>query len=127
MIRVVKVPQITTVGTDTNAVGTDYTPIPIVGKILSINIDYSAGQAVGTIVTITTVKAPVRTILTRTASATDGWFSPRMPLHDAAAAAVLYAATFPIYEPFPVADIIKVAVTAADSAETVDVTIVYEE
>jgi hypothetical protein len=126
MIRRVKIPTITTVGSNGSATGNDVTPIPIVGRILAVYIDYTS-QPSTTDVTLATIEAPVKTILTVTDTNSDGWFYPRTAVHSAAGAAVTYDGTRPIYDSVPVADIVKATVAQGDSAKTVDITIEYEE
>lgn len=117
---------VTTTGSDGSAEGTGYTE-PICGKILAVHLDFSSGQAATTDTTITTTKAPVRTIHVETDSATDVWRQPRIPVHDTAETALTYDGTRPIVDTIPIADIVKVAVAQADNNETVTVTILYEE
>jgi hypothetical protein len=126
MIRRVKIPTITLVGVDGSAVGTGYSQ-PIAGRILAVHVNHSSGGGTTTDVTLATNEAPVQTILAKVDSATDAWYYPRIAVHDTAGAAVTYDGTRPIYEPQPVADIVKATIAQGDSAETVDITIIYEE
>lgn len=97
----------------------------IIGKILAIHLDYSAGAAT-TDVTIATTAIPVQNILVRTDSVTDGWFYPRVALHDTAAAAITYDGTRPVHDYVEVTDYITASVAQANNAQTLTVTILYE-
>lgn len=108
---------VTTTGSDGSATGTGATG-HVRGNILAIHLDYSAGQAATTDVTIATTTAPVRTVLVRTSSATDGWFYPRVQVQDTAAANIAGE-----YTPIPVDDSLTVTIAEADNAETVIVTV----
>lgn len=127
MIRRVKIPQITTSGSDGSATGNDATPAPVVGTIKAVHIDYSAGQPATTDVVLTTVESPVQTILTVADNKNDGWYYPRVPVQDAAGATVTYDGTNEIYEPIDVCDHVKATVSQGDDTETVDITIIYKE
>lgn len=127
-IRRVRIPQITTTGVDGSATGEGQTVAPVVGRVLAVHLNYSAGQAATTDVTLATLEAPVQTVLVKSNTATDAWYFPRVALHDAAdAAAVTYDGTNEIYESQPVCDVIKATIAQADGSETVDITILYEE
>lgn len=80
MERILKV---TTTGADGAAGGTKQTELPVTGFIESIQLDYHASAPGTTMdVTITEVGGLGRTILTRTNTATDGIFYPRVPAQD---------------------------------------------
>lgn len=117
---------VTTSGADGLATGTGVIS-SVNGRIEAIYLDYSAGQAATSDVTIATAHAPVRTIHTETNSATDVWRQPRIPVHDTAETALTYDGTNPIVERIPVADDISVSVAQADDGETVTVYVLYEE
>lgn len=112
---------ITTTGSAGTSTGTATTPAPLCGRILAINLDYSASQANTTDVTVTSA-TPAITILTRSNSATDGTFYPRVLLHDTSAAALTA-----VYDTIPVDGYITVAAAQGNNGETVAVTILYDE
>lgn len=96
------------------------------GKIKAVHLNYSATGAVTTDVTIATTTTPTQTILVRADSATDGWFYPRVAIHNTAAVAITYNGTHAVRDCIPVADTITVTVAENDPGETVTVTILYE-
>lgn len=127
MIRRVKIPTITTAGADGSATGTGQTPAPVVGRVLAVHIDYSAGQEATTDVTIATVETPTVTVFAKADSDTDTWYYPRTKIQDDAGADVTYDGTNEVYEAVAVADYLKATIAQADNGETVNITIVYEE
>ena len=127
MIRRVKIATITLVGADGSAAGNAQTPAPVVGRVLAIHINHSSGGAATSDVTIATVESPTTTILTITDSATDAWYYPRAQVHGVTGTALTMDGTRLLVESLAVSDYIKATVAQGDSAETVDVTILYEE
>lgn len=119
--------SVTCSGVDGSATGSDTTKGTIVGRVVGVYLDYSAGQAASTVVTIASVQAPVVTILTVTTNKTDGWYYPRHQVHSAAGAALTLDGTRIMVEPPPVVGQIKVTVTLGNSAETVDAWLLTEE
>lgn len=80
MERILKV---TTTGANGSAGGTAQTTLPVTGFIESIQVDYDGTAPGGTTdLTLTEVGGQGRTILTRTNTATDGLFYPRVPAQD---------------------------------------------
>ena len=118
MIRKVQVTA-TCDGVDGSATATAYTSA-ISGKVLAVHLDYSASQAAGCDVTISTRSTPSVTIHTETDSATDVWRYPRVQVHDTAETVLTYDGSEPISEPIPVDDEIKVAVAQGNDDETVN-------
>lgn len=79
--------KVTTTGAAGSAGGTAQTPIPVSGFVESIQLTYDAGApALTTDVTITEVGGSGQTLLTRTNTATNGIFYPRVPVQDTAGA-----------------------------------------
>lgn len=115
----------TTVGSNGSATVTDYMG-PVVGKILSLYVDYTNEPAT-TDVTITTTETPAQSIYAKTDSNTDAWVHPRVALTDTGGTAITYDGTRPIYGDIAVSDQLKVVVAQGDSAKTVAVTVIYEE
>jgi hypothetical protein len=111
MIRTYKV-IVTTTGVDGSASGNATTSAPVIGFLVAVYAGFATTHA-NTGTTISTPNAPIKTLLTLTNVNTAGWYYPRAPMHDLAGAAVLYAATFPIYERLPIDDHIKVALAQA--------------
>jgi hypothetical protein len=111
MIRTIPVTVVTT-GVDGSAAGTGYSSYTVAGKLHAVYAGFATTHA-NTDTTITLPSVPIRTILTLTNVNTAGWYQPRIALHDAAGAAVLYAATFPIYDCIPMNDLIKVVMAQA--------------
>ena len=111
MIRSIPV-SVTTAGVDGSAAGNGTSAYPANGLLIAVYAGFATTHA-NTDTTITLPNVPVRTILTLTNVNTAGWYQPRIALHDNAGAAVLYAATFPIYGEFPIDDYIKVAMAQA--------------
>lgn len=100
---------------------------PLSGRLLAVYVEYAITPNVATDVVIATVNAPVKTILTITNNVTNGWFYPRAQVQDETGADVLYAATFGVHEPVPVADYIKATVAQGDTDQTLDVWLLIEE
>lgn len=126
MIRYYDFDQITTSGVDGSATGTATSDHPLVGNVLALYINYSAAQAATSDVTIAS-GSPSMPILTRSNSATDGWFFPRAATCDITATASTFDGTRPVNDKIPVHDYVTVSVAQADDTETVDVRIVYED
>jgi hypothetical protein len=102
---------ITTTGTNGSASGSA-TVNSVNGRIVAIYLDYT-NQPNTTDVTIATSAAPIKTILTRSNSGTDGWFYPRVLLQDTSAADLTT-----VYDTIPVDGNITVSVAQGDSAAT---------
>lgn len=78
--------NVTTTGSAGSASGTGDTT-PLSGELISVHLDYHASAPGGTTdVTVTELGGAARTFLTRTNSATDGTFYPRVLLDDTAGA-----------------------------------------
>ncbi len=107
-IRAIPV-SVTTTGVDGSAAGNGTSAYPVSGLLNAVYCGFATTHA-NTDTTITLPNTPIRTILTLTNVNTAGWYQPRIALHDNAGAAILYAATFPIYDKFPINDYIKVAI-----------------
>lgn len=126
-IRRVKIPTITTTGSDGSATGTGTSPV-ISGRILAVHIAYSTGQENTTDVTLATIETPVQTVLVKANSDTNTWYFPLVAASNAAdGAAITYDGTRPIYVSQPISDQVKATIGGADSGETIDITILYEE
>jgi hypothetical protein len=80
---------ISTVGTAGNATGSGVLAVAP-SELVAVYLDYHASAPATTDVTITSPGNPASlTILTRSNSATDGWFYPKVQDHDNVAAAVV--------------------------------------
>lgn len=100
---------------------------PFSGRVIAVYVEYAVTPNVATDVTIATVNAPVKTILTLTDNVTSGWYYPRAQVHDAAGAGVTYDGTNEAYDTVPVADYIKATVAQGDNDQTLNVWILIEE
>jgi hypothetical protein len=94
---------------------------PITGLLLAVYLDYVTQPATAD-VTIATAGSgyPAQTLLTLTNANTDGWFYPRLKVHDSAGVAAT-AAT----DVVALADAVVISVAQGD-AGSVAVTLVYE-
>lgn len=101
-----------TTGAAGSASGEGQSSQPACGLLVAVYANFATTHA-NTDTTITTTHLPIRTILTLTNVNTAGWYQPRIALQDNVGAAVLYAATFPIYGQFPLDDYLKVAMAQA--------------
>lgn len=77
--------NVTTTGSAGSAAGTGDT-IPLFGELISVHLDYHASAPATSDVTIAELGGAARTFLTRTNTATDGTFYPRVLLDDTAGA-----------------------------------------
>lgn len=111
------------------------TPDAICGRILAVHVDYlNSPPAATTDFTLTSVadKVPgegtleAQTILTRTDTATAGWFYPRAAVDDSTGADALYAAGFPVREPFVVYSRLTATIAQADANDEAVVTVIVE-
>lgn len=126
MVKLEKV-VVATAGTDGSATGSGRTEFAHAGRLLAVHLDYSAGQPGTTDVTIKEKETPQQTMLNIANNNTDGWYYPRVVVHDVAGADVTYDGTNEIYELFPFAGVLEISVAEADDAETVEVTIIWED
>lgn len=96
-------------------------PLPIYGELLGLYIQYlDTPPAATTDVILKTVGTspapPTLTFLTRSNSATDGWFRPMQQGCDAAAAAIAGA-----YMPLLLADYINIKIDQANNGDGINV------
>ncbi|MDP2950170.1 MAG: hypothetical protein Q8P22_11600 [Chloroflexota bacterium] len=115
--------SVTTTGSAGSASGSAIKAVPK-GKIKAVYIDYNASAPATTDVTIkseadSTGVPPDVTVLTRSDSKTDGWFYPKVQVHDNAAAAVTGAYDDPVVH----GGVISVTVAQADALA--DCVVVY--
>lgn len=108
------------------AVGTATATAPLAGEIFAVHLAYG-GTAATTDVTVATVHAPTTTLLTVTDNASDGWYYPRVQMHDVNGSALTLDGTQANVAPIPVCDQVRVTVTQADDGDTVTTTMVYAE
>lgn len=80
--------SVNTTGSAGSATGTARTELAVRGLIMGIRLDYHASAPATTNVTITEDSGMQRTILTRSASATDAIFYPVVQQHDTSAAPI---------------------------------------
>jgi hypothetical protein len=111
--------EVTTTGANGSAAGTGKSRAPVSGLLMAIYIDYTSQPATAD-VTIATENAPVKTIFTRSDSATDGWFYPRAATSD------LVGAALTDYTPIPFDDYVT-ATVAQGNAGSVDVYLLWAE
>ena len=90
------------------------------GYIVGVYVKYNDSPPATTDVTISTQGTspapPTYNILVLTNNATNGWYYPRMQVHDTAGAALSG-----VYDFIPVHDILTVAIAQANAADNVDV------
>lgn len=104
--------------------GSATSPRPIAGNLLAVHLDFSGSMAATADTTIARVSdglMPAETLLTITDSATDAWYYPRVQAHGATGSALTG-----IYEPYPLAGYVSVAVAQGTQNESVTVTLIYE-
>ena len=87
-------------------------------RLVSILLDYSAGQPATTDVTLSSGGV---VIVTRSNSATDAWIYPRSPASDGTGTAITAS-----YVPFVLTGDALVSVAQANGSESVTVTLVLE-
>lgn len=116
------------VGANGSATANASTTSIISGRVLAIMAKYSAAVAATTDVVVATTGArhPVETLLTLTNNTADVTKYPRAAVHDPNGAAVNYAATFPIYDAFPVDDYVNVNIAQANAGDNVSVYLLIE-
>lgn len=111
---------VTTTGSAGSATGTGTSTSPVRGVLNGIKIDYHASAPVTTDVTIAESTGMVRTLLTRTSSATDGVFYPGAQQHDTS------AATVTSYAPYILAgDYVTVTVAECDALTDAVVVLIH--
>ncbi len=115
--------SVTTAGVAGSALGSAIKAVPR-GKVKAIYIDYHGSAPATSDVTIksladSTGNPPDVTILTRSNSATDGWFYPKVQKHDNAGAAI----TGDYDDPVVHGGVLSVAVAQADALA--DCVVVY--
>ncbi len=112
------------VGSAGNAVADQDSPVRIQGMLEGLYVKYNPAYPDNppstTKVTITTKgangAAPSLTLLTLDGANTDGWFFPRVLIHDTAG-----VASTTLYDRLPIDDVINVAIESADEDNNVDV------
>ena len=108
---------VTTTGSDGAASGTGYSSGPHSGEVVAVKVDWAATAPGTSDITITSEKAPTITYVSKSDSATDAWFYPRVQATDNGGSAISGE-----YLAYPVNDRLKVAVAqcnALDPAVTV--------
>lgn len=122
MIKVVTLPIITTTGSDGSATASARSSRVESGRVVAVHLNYSAGQAATTDVTLT-AGTPAQTVLVVSNNATDGWYYPHTPAHLASDGSVVSGGTV---LGVPVEGYINVSAAQADNGETVTVTLMLE-
>jgi hypothetical protein len=118
---------VTTTGSAGSAAGNATSAEIINGKILAIYLDFHADTPATADVTVETVHAPVKVLLTTSNTATDGWYYPRYIIHSEAGAALTGTAGGDRAQ-HGVNDYIKVSLVQGDAlTAAVTAYIVYEE
>mgnify|MGYP001605581358 CR=1 FL=1 len=113
--------KISTTGSAGVASGSGILSLPLC-ELLAIYLDYHASAPATTDVTVKSVGDPATvTLLTRSNSATDGWFYPTVNVHDNAAAAVTGAQAPPVVH----AGALSIDVAQADALTDCLVATVY--
>lgn len=97
------------------------TPVPLIGELLGVFIQYNDTPPAGTTDVILKTKGSdpfpaTVTFLTRSNSATNGWFRPMMQGCDSSAAPIAGA-----YEPILLADYVNVKIDQANDGDSVSV------
>lgn len=105
-------------GSSGSATGEAVTSRPVSGRLIAVHLDYVSQPATAD-VTLSTVSAPVQTILTLTDANTDGWFYPRVGVVGPTGAALTYDSSEPVAEPAVVNDYLKVAVAGGNAGSVV--------
>lgn len=113
------------IGTSTGN-GTVTSDRPLNGLVKAVYIDYEVTPNAATDVTVQTVNAPTKTILTVTDNVTDGWFYPREVINDPTGADVTYDGTNEVYEPIPISDYVSFTVAQGDADQETTVWILIE-
>ena len=126
MIRQYTFSQLTAAGSAGSAVGTVTSTFPLMGHIEAIRLDYG-GTAATTDVTVATAHAPTTTLLTASNGTTDAWYYPRVQICDTNGSALTLDGIMASVTPIPVCDQVRVTVAQANSGDTVDVVVLYEE
>ena len=101
--------------------------VPIYGRVQGIYVKYNGSPPAGTTdVTVKTVGTspapPSYNLLVITDAATDGWFYPRVQVHDTAGSAIAAE-----YTPLLIADVVNVTVAQANDADSVDIWILLDD
>lgn len=79
---------ISTTGSAGSASGSAVLALPLC-ELVALHLDYHASAPATTDVTVTAIGNPASvTVMTRTSSATDGWFYPKVQKHDSSASAI---------------------------------------
>jgi len=113
---------ITTVGANGSATGTGITKA-IDGEITAIYIDYTS-QPVTTDVTIVEKdQSPAVAVLSVSNTGTDAWYYPMHPAHKSTDGTAFTDIGLPI----KVADQLLITVSQGDSAQTVAVTVIWDD
>ena len=99
----------TVAGSDGSASGTGSTEHPVNGVLIGLYVDYVTQPATAD-VTIATAFAPVRTLLTLTDNATDGWYYPRVQVHGVTGTALTLDGTRLMVDLFPIDDYVTATV-----------------
>lgn len=113
-----------TLTVDSGGDATGRTAIPVNGVVLAVHLDFSAGYDATTTLTIEEDgEDPPLPVLTLTNVNTDGWYYPRVTLHDVADGSAIVG---PVdYQ--SVADHLIVTVANGTENDTVAVTIVWDD
>ncbi len=100
------------------------TTVTLSGLIVGVYVRYNDAPPAGTTdVTIATTGSsfPATTILAITDAATDGWFYPRVNIHDTSGSA---QAT--VWDYIPIDDIVNVKIEQANNSDSIDVWFMLE-
>jgi hypothetical protein len=95
------------------------------GLVMAVYIKYNDSPPATTDIVVKTVgtspAAPTRTILSLTDAATDGWFQPRVNVHNQNGAAQSL-----VWDYIPMHDVVNVAIAQANDADNIDVWLMLE-
>lgn len=103
------------------ATSTITTSIGYKGAVHAVYVQYEDSPPATTDVTISTA-APTQTLLTLTNANTDGWFYPRVNIHDATG-----SAEADVWDKFPLGHTVTVAIAGANEGDSVRVWLKIED
>lgn len=109
------------------ATSTASSTVVLKGRVQGIYVKYNDSPPAGTTdVTVKTVGAspspPAYNFLVLTNAATDGWFYPRVQVHDTAGSAIAAE-----YTPLLIHDLINVTIAQANNSDSIDVWILLDD
>jgi hypothetical protein len=101
------------------------TPQVLSGLVVGVYIRYNGAPPAGTtdaIIATTGGSAPAVTILTLTNAATDGWFYPRINIHNTSG-----SSQAAVWDYIPIDDLVNVKIQGANDADSIDCWLMLED